>query len=152
MSQVSSETDPVALLPKVISLLYIQVSGLLPSSLPLCSSICCHIKTPAAVSSHASGAQQGSPGARKGDFCSSFKVEGRETTSSPLFFLFQVKTCINYVPQDKLPDATYKTLMDYHTATVTLLALLAAATGEVSRPWIGLYPVLPWPFMAPRPR
>lgn len=34
--------------------------------------------------------------------------------------------------QDKLPDSTYKTLMDYHSATVTLLALQAAAVGDVS--------------------
>ncbi|MQM06836.1 hypothetical protein Taro_039665, partial [Colocasia esculenta] len=32
--------------------------------------------------------------------------------------------------KDKVPDSTFKILTDYHTATVTLLALLAAATGE----------------------
>ena len=33
--------------------------------------------------------------------------------------------------QDKLPDSSYKTLTDYHAATVTLLALNAAAIDEV---------------------
>lgn len=34
--------------------------------------------------------------------------------------------------QEKLDDSTYKILMDYHTATVALLALMSAATGDVS--------------------
>ena len=34
--------------------------------------------------------------------------------------------------QDKLDDAAYKILMDYHSATVALLALMSAATGDVS--------------------
>lgn len=34
--------------------------------------------------------------------------------------------------QDKLADSAYKILMDYHTATVALLALMSAATGDVS--------------------
>lgn len=32
--------------------------------------------------------------------------------------------------KDKLPDSTYKSLMDYHSATVTLLALQSAATED----------------------
>ncbi|KAL7207670.1 hypothetical protein ACSBR1_029591 [Camellia fascicularis] len=32
--------------------------------------------------------------------------------------------------QDKLDDSAYKILMDYHSATVTLLALMSAATGD----------------------
>lgn len=35
--------------------------------------------------------------------------------------------------QDKLEDSAYSILMDYHTATVTLLALMSAATDDVSR-------------------
>ncbi|KAI8002287.1 hypothetical protein LOK49_LG08G00423 [Camellia lanceoleosa] len=31
---------------------------------------------------------------------------------------------------DKLDDSAYKILMDYHSATVTLLALMSAATGD----------------------
>ncbi|CAA6654863.1 unnamed protein product [Spirodela intermedia] len=76
MSQVSSEMDPVALLPKVISLLYIQVHN------------------------------------------RALQAPGRAISAA----LAKLK--------DKLPDSTYKTLADYHAATVTLLALLAAATGE----------------------
>ena len=34
--------------------------------------------------------------------------------------------------QDKLDDSAYNILMDYHTATVTLLALMSAATDDVS--------------------
>lgn len=34
--------------------------------------------------------------------------------------------------QEKLDDSAYKILMDYHTATVALLALMSAATGDVS--------------------
>lgn len=34
--------------------------------------------------------------------------------------------------QDKLDDTAYKILMDYHSATVTLLALISAATDDVS--------------------
>ncbi|KAI8014599.1 hypothetical protein LOK49_LG05G01170 [Camellia lanceoleosa] len=64
-SQVSAETDPVLLLAKVVSLLYIQV----------------HNKALQALG-------------------------------------------------DKLDDSAYKILMDYHSATVTLLALMSAATGD----------------------
>ena len=35
--------------------------------------------------------------------------------------------------QDKLDDSAYKVLTDFQTATVTLLALMSAATGEVSK-------------------
>lgn len=35
--------------------------------------------------------------------------------------------------QDKLDDSAYKILTDYQTATVTLLALISAATGDVSK-------------------
>ena len=35
--------------------------------------------------------------------------------------------------QDKLDDSAYKILTDYQTATVTLLALISAATGNVSK-------------------
>lgn len=35
--------------------------------------------------------------------------------------------------QDKLDDSAHKILTDYQTATVTLLALISAASGDVSR-------------------
>lgn len=34
--------------------------------------------------------------------------------------------------QDKLDESAYKILTDFQTATVTLLALMSAATGDVS--------------------
>ncbi|XP_077232923.1 E3 UFM1-protein ligase-like protein isoform X2 [Tasmannia lanceolata] len=75
-SQVSSETDPVALLPKVVSLLYLQV----------------HNKA--------------------------LQAPGRAISVA----VARLK--------NKLEDSAHKVLMDYHTATVTLLALLSAATGD----------------------
>ncbi|THU66088.1 hypothetical protein C4D60_Mb05t10500 [Musa balbisiana] len=75
-SQVSSESDPVKLLPKVVALLYMQV------------------------------------------YNKALQAPGRAISS----LISQLK--------DKLPDSTYKTLMDYHSATVTLLALQAAAVGD----------------------
>ncbi|KAF9591820.1 hypothetical protein IFM89_008470 [Coptis chinensis] len=75
-SQVSAETDPVALLPKVVSLLYLQV----------------HNKALQA------------PGRAISFACSRLK--------------------------DKLEEAAYTVLIDYHTATVTFLALLSAATDD----------------------
>ncbi|XP_057480283.1 E3 UFM1-protein ligase 1 homolog [Actinidia eriantha] len=76
ISQVSGETDPVLLLPKVVSLLYIQV----------------HNKA--------------------------LQAPGRA-----------ISVAVSRL-KDKLDDAAYKILMDYHSATVALLALMSAATGD----------------------
>ncbi|PON89574.1 E3 UFM1-protein ligase [Trema orientale] len=75
-SQVSAETDPVSLLPKVVSLLYIQL----------------HHKA--------------------------LQAPGRA-----------ISVAITRLT-DKLDDSTYKILTDYQAATVTLLALISAATGD----------------------
>ncbi|KAL7264571.1 hypothetical protein ACSBR1_002514 [Camellia fascicularis] len=75
-SQVSAETDPVSLLAKVVSLLYIQV----------------HNKA--------------------------LQAPGRA--------IFVAVSRL----KDKLDDSAYKILMDYHSATVTLSALMSAATGD----------------------
>lgn len=40
-------------------------------------------------------------------------------------------TKFEYFSQDKLDPSAHKILTDYHSATVTLLALVAAGTGEV---------------------
>ncbi|XP_030967664.1 E3 UFM1-protein ligase 1 homolog isoform X1 [Quercus lobata] len=74
-SQVSAETDPVSLLAKVVSLLYIQV----------------HHKA--------------------------LQAPGRA-----------ISVAVSRL-KDKLDDSAYKILTDYQTATVTLLALISAATG-----------------------
>ncbi|KAK6935942.1 hypothetical protein RJ641_032972, partial [Dillenia turbinata] len=79
MSQVSAETDPVSLLPKVISLLYIQI----------------HKKA--------------------------LQAPGRAISAA----VARLK--------DKLDDSAFKTLMDYHSATVAPLALISAATDDVSK-------------------
>ncbi|KAM0953621.1 putative E3 UFM1-protein ligase 1 [Dioscorea sansibarensis] len=76
ISQVSSETDPVALLPKVVALLFMQV----------------HNKA--------------------------LQAPGRA-----------ISAVLSHL-KDKLPGTTFKVLMDYHSATVKLLALQAAATGD----------------------
>ncbi|KAF5447044.1 hypothetical protein F2P56_032624 [Juglans regia] len=76
-SQVSVETDPVSLLPKVISLLYIQV----------------HHKA--------------------------LQAPGRA-----------ISVAVSRL-KEKVDDSAYKILTDYQTATVTLLALISAATGNV---------------------
>jgi len=76
ISQVSAEVDPVPLLPKVVSLLYIQV----------------HNKA--------------------------LQAPGRA-----------ISVAVSRL-KDKLDDSAYKILMDYHTATVALLALMSAATGD----------------------
>ncbi|KAJ0248324.1 E3 UFM1-protein ligase 1 [Hirschfeldia incana] len=76
ISQVSTESDPVALLAKVVSLLYIKA----------------HNKA--------------------------LQAPGRA-----------IAAAISHL-KDKLDESAYKTLTDYHTATVTLLALLSASTGE----------------------
>ncbi|XP_043719351.1 E3 UFM1-protein ligase 1 homolog isoform X2 [Telopea speciosissima] len=75
-SHVSSETDPVAILPKVVSLLYLQM----------------HNKA--------------------------LQAPGRA-----------ISAAVSRL-RDKLEDSAYKILMDYHSATVTLLALQAAATED----------------------
>ncbi|KAL5716891.1 hypothetical protein ACHQM5_009999 [Ranunculus cassubicifolius] len=75
-SQVSAETDPVALLPRVVSLLYLQV----------------HNKA--------------------------LQAPGRA-----------ISVAVSRL-KDKLEDAAYTTLSDYHSATVTLLGLLSAATDD----------------------
>jgi len=51
--------------------------------------------------------------------------------------------------QDKLPASTYKVLADYHSTTVKLLALQAAATDDVSpltqlQTYIYLFMLLHW--------
>ncbi|XP_040992719.1 E3 UFM1-protein ligase 1 homolog isoform X2 [Juglans microcarpa x Juglans regia] len=76
-SQVSAETDPVSLLPKVISLLYIQI----------------HHKA--------------------------LQAPGRA-----------ISVAVSRL-KEKVDDSAYKILTDYQTATVTLLALISAATGNV---------------------
>nr|XP_010937739.1 E3 UFM1-protein ligase 1 homolog isoform X1 [Elaeis guineensis] len=79
ISQVSSETDPIKILPKVVALLYLQV------------------------------------------YNKALQAPGRAISAA----VARLK--------DKLPDSTYKNLMDYHGATVTLLALQSAATEDVSK-------------------
>lgn len=76
ISQVSTESDPVALLAKVVSLLYIKA----------------HNKA--------------------------LQAPGRA-----------IAAAISHL-KDKLDESTYKTLTDYQTATVTLLTLMSASTGE----------------------
>ncbi|CAN1150339.1 E3 UFM1-protein ligase 1 homolog [Linum perenne] len=75
-AQVSAETDPVALLPKVVSLLYIQI----------------HNKA--------------------------LQAPGRA-----------ISIAVSRL-KDKLDSSAYKILTDYQTATVKLLALSSAATGD----------------------
>lgn len=75
-SQVSAETDPVSLLAKVVSLLYVQV----------------HNKA--------------------------LQAPGRA-----------ISVAVSRL-KDKMDDSAYKVLTDYQTATVTLLALMSAATGD----------------------
>ncbi|KAG9453833.1 hypothetical protein H6P81_006737 [Aristolochia fimbriata] len=75
-SQVASETDPVALLPKVVSLLYVQLYG------------------------------------------KALQAPGRA-----------ISVAVSRL-KDKMEIAAHKVLMDYHTATVSLLALQSAATGD----------------------
>ncbi|KAH0922403.1 hypothetical protein HID58_022421 [Brassica napus] len=76
ISQVSTESDPVALLAKVVSLLYIKA----------------HNKA--------------------------LQAPGRA-----------IAAAISHL-KDKLDESAYKTLTDYQKATVTLLALMSASTGE----------------------
>ncbi|KAJ0979416.1 hypothetical protein J5N97_014890 [Dioscorea zingiberensis] len=76
ISQVSSETDPVALLPKVVALLFMQV------------------------------------------YNKALQAPGRA-----------ISAVLSHL-KDKIPGSTFKVLMDYHSATVTLLALQAAATED----------------------
>ncbi|ESQ37370.1 hypothetical protein EUTSA_v10002414mg [Eutrema salsugineum] len=76
ISQVSTESDPVALLAKVVSLLYIKV----------------HNKA--------------------------LQAPGRA-----------IAAAISHL-KDKLDESAYKTLTDYQTATITLLALMSASSGE----------------------
>ncbi|XP_023638221.1 E3 UFM1-protein ligase 1 homolog [Capsella rubella] len=75
-SQVSTESDPVGLLAKVVSLLFIKI----------------HNKA--------------------------LQAPGRAIASA-----------ISHL-KDKLEESAYKTLTDYQTATVTLLALMSASSGE----------------------
>ncbi|XP_022729984.1 E3 UFM1-protein ligase 1 homolog [Durio zibethinus] len=75
-SQVSAETDPVSLLPKVVSLLYIQVHS------------------------------------------RALQAPGRA-----------ISVAVTRL-KDKLDDSAYKILTDFQTATVMLLALMSAATGD----------------------
>ncbi|KAK4709585.1 hypothetical protein R3W88_030510 [Solanum pinnatisectum] len=75
-SQVSAETDPVSLLPQVISLLYVQVHG------------------------------------------KALQAPGRAISAA----VSRLK--------DKLDDSAFKTLVDYQSGTVSVLALMASATGD----------------------
>lgn len=75
-AQVSAETDPVTILPKVVSLLYIQF------------------------------------------YARALQAPGRT-----------ISVAISKL-KDKLDESAYKTLEEYHAATVTLLALISAATGD----------------------
>ncbi|GJW09334.1 E3 UFM1-protein ligase 1 [Tanacetum coccineum] len=75
-TQVSAETDPVTILPKVVSLLYVQF------------------------------------------YARALQAPGR-TISVAITKL-----------KDKLDDSAYKTLEEYHAATVTLLTLISAASGD----------------------
>ncbi|WJZ88804.1 hypothetical protein VitviT2T_008073 [Vitis vinifera] len=75
-SQVSAESDPVSLLPKVVSLLYVQIHN------------------------------------------RALQAPGRA-----------ISIAVSRL-KDKLDDSAYNILMDYHTATVTLLALMSAATDD----------------------
>ncbi|KAI3806361.1 hypothetical protein L1987_22262 [Smallanthus sonchifolius] len=75
-AQVSAETDPVTILPKVVSLLYIQFYG------------------------------------------RALQAPGRA-----------ISVAISKL-KDKLDDSAYKTLEEYHAATVTLLTLISASTGD----------------------
>lgn len=75
-AQVSAETDPVTILPKVVSLLYIQF------------------------------------------YARALQAPGRT-----------ISVAISKL-KDKLDDSAYKTLEEYHAATVTLLTLISASTGD----------------------
>lgn len=75
-AQVSAETDPVLLLPKVVSLLYIQVRN------------------------------------------KALQAPGRA-----------ISVAVSRL-KDKLDDSAFKILTEYQTATVTLLSLLSASTGD----------------------
>ncbi|CAO2840011.1 unnamed protein product [Amaranthus hypochondriacus] len=75
-SQVSMETDPVVLLPKVVSLLYLKI------------------------------------------YNKALQAPGRA-----------MSTAVSRL-KDKLDESAFKTLMDYHSATVTLLSLMSASTNE----------------------
>ncbi|KAJ8440244.1 hypothetical protein Cgig2_024009 [Carnegiea gigantea] len=76
VSQVSAETDPVSLLPKVVSLLYLKVHNI------------------------------------------ALQAPGRAMSMA----VSRLK--------DKLDETAYKTLMDYHSATVALLASTSATTND----------------------
>lgn len=75
-AQIAAETDPVALLPKVVALLYLQV------------------------------------------YNKALQAPGRAISAT----VSRLK--------DKVPESTYKILTEYHSATVSLLALQAAATED----------------------
>ncbi|KAJ0020042.1 hypothetical protein Pint_32299 [Pistacia integerrima] len=75
-SQVSTESDPISLLPKVVSLLYIQV------------------------------------------YNKALQAPGRA-----------ISVAVSRL-KDKLDDSAYRILTDYQSATVTLLALMSAASGD----------------------
>ncbi|CAI9105271.1 OLC1v1004161C1 [Oldenlandia corymbosa var. corymbosa] len=76
LSQISAESDPVSILPKVVSLLYVQIHG------------------------------------------KALQAPGRAISIA----VTRLK--------DKLDDEAFKILQDYQAATVSLLALMAGATGD----------------------
>ncbi|TQD99201.1 hypothetical protein C1H46_015211 [Malus baccata] len=102
VSQVSAETDPVPLLPKVVSLIYVQV----------------HHKALQAPGRAIAVAVS----RLKEEDCSSDRLLNRrellETQMPALKGL------------DKLDESAFKILTDYQTATVTLLTLISAASVE----------------------
>ncbi|GAA0147500.1 ubiquitin-protein ligase [Lithospermum erythrorhizon] len=75
-AQVAAEKDPVSLLPKVVSLLYVQIYG------------------------------------------KALQAPGRA-----------ISVAVSHL-KEKLDDSAFKTLTDYQSATVTLLSLMSAATGD----------------------
>ncbi|KAI5666111.1 hypothetical protein M9H77_15964 [Catharanthus roseus] len=75
-SQISAETDPISLLPKVVSLLYVQTHG------------------------------------------RALQAPGRA-----------ISVAVSRL-KDKLDDSAFKVLIDYHGATVTILALMSGAAGN----------------------
>lgn len=80
------------------------------------------------------GLQQGSSSTWKKHFCSRLSIEGDEITRKLWIRLYHL-ICMyvkGLVLQDKVADYTFEILTDYHTATVSLLALLSASTEDVS--------------------
>jgi hypothetical protein len=54
-------------------------------------------------------------------------------------FVYYMLSALMPFFQDKLDDSAFKILTEYQTATVTLLSLLSASTGDVSNICFGLH-------------